>query len=85
MSRRHDARSSNTSRIGHYQRADRKDWGGDAKIRTCLNCDVPFKSLGKTNRICPRCAKLDSHTGGIVPIHLDEIKGPRRSPHVPHS
>ena len=38
------------------------------KKRTCLRCGKPFPSHGPGNRICPRCAKINSavHSCGSV-------------------
>ena len=29
----------------------------DVSVRLCLNCDVPFVSMGSQNRLCNRCRK----------------------------
>ena len=35
--------------------------GGSKKLRTCLGCGKDFVSIGKGNRICPKCLSLAGH------------------------
>ncbi len=58
--------------------APRKTRIGQERIdRVCLNCDSPFKAIGKFNRICPKCT-YNQCVNAIADLPQYRYLGPRR-------
>lgn len=50
----------------------------EAKERTCLKCNRPFKSSGPGNRICKRCNQLNARLPRYTEEQLQKQRGVKR-------
>ena len=50
----------------------------DEKQRTCLKCSRLFDSEGPSNRICPRCQKINDRLPRLTEKQLQKQRGVKR-------